>query len=487
MKRERLARFQGVIGLCALATVLISALALGANRPVSWSFLSIFIILIFALQVGVIFANPVPLALRRATVPGLLFVAAVFWGWVQSTPGLLSVFAHPVWALVPDAMPAISADPGQGRHAVMRLLCYACVFVIVLCTCTRSARAVRVLKAIAVFSNALAAYGLYAFLSGTNAILGEMAHHGMVQASFVNRNSYATYAAFGVLANIAVFLHVSARIHPGLRPRLEAFFAGAWIYALGVLLCLGALTLTGSRAGNAAALVGLAVFLVAWRAGNERRDLVMLGLIGAVLIFVGATSATGLLERMVSLDGADGRFIVYPAVIDGILDRPLLGHGLGAFHEAFRPFIPLEAAFGEWVRAHNTYLELTFGLGLPAALAFFLAQGILVARIWRGTIERRRNRVFSCFALGCVATAAVHSAFDFSLQMPATAALFAVILALGFAQSFGHRHLDHLAQTPRTSRFQSKSSDQVNEPDQALESHATVVDKTTATMSPERA
>lgn len=439
MRRDRLSRLQGAVGLSVLAMVLMSALALGANRPVSWSLLSIGVALLFVLQIGLILANPIPHALRRAALPGLLFGAAALWGWVQSTPGMLSGFAHPVWALVPEAPPAISADPGQGRHAVMRLFCYATVFVILVRTCASAEPAARVLKAIAVFSSLLAAYGLYAFATGANPILDDLARRGMVQSSFVNRNSYATYAAFGVLANIAAYLHIAGSARSTLRNRLEAFFRRGWIYGLGVILCLGALSLTQSRAGGGAALIGLAVFLVAWRGGRQRWDPVMLGLIGGVVIFIGATSAAGLLERMIATDATDGRFTIYPAILAAILDRPFLGHGIGAFHDAFRPYIPLEGAMGEWIRAHNTYLELAFGLGLPAALALLMAQALIVWQIWRGTVQRRCNRVFSCFALGCAATAAVHSGADFSLQMPATAGLFSVILALGFAQSFPRR------------------------------------------------
>lgn len=436
MKGERFPRLQSVIGVSVLMMVLLSALALGANRPVSWSLLAIGVTLVFAVQVTLVLVTPVPLAMRRALVPGLLFLVAVLWGWVQSTPGLLTTFAHPVWSFVPDAIPAVSADPGQGRHAVLRLLCYAMVFAIMVWSCAKSSRAEVVLKLIALFSTALAIYGLYAFTIGVNAILDELTSRGIVQASFVNRNNYATYASFGVLANIAAYLHLSRHSDDDIRRRLEGFFAGGWVYAVGALLCLGALSLTQSRAGGGSALFGLAVFLLAWHRGQRGRDLFLpLTILGA-LIFIGATSATGLLERLISTDATEGRFTVYPAIIQGILDRPLLGHGIGAFHEAFRPYIPLEGAMGEWVRAHSTYLELAFSLGLPATFCLLLAQGMLAWQIWRGTILRRENRIFPCFALGCIATATLHSGFDFSLQMPAVAALFAAILALGYAQSF---------------------------------------------------
>lgn len=438
MERSIWSRLQAIIGMTTLIVVLLSALMLGANRPVSWSMLTIVVTLIFVFQVLVIFASPAPLALRRALAPGLLFAGAALWGWAQSSPGFLTGFAHPVWAFAPDATPAISADPGQGRHAVMRMFCYAMIFVIMVCACARSERAGAVLKMIALFSSALAGYGFYTFIAGDNPILGELSGNGVMQASFVNRNSYATYAAFGMLANMAVYLRMAAGDECGLRHRLETFFSGAWIYALGALLCLGAVFSTQSRAGGASALFGLSVFLLAWRNGARRSDPVLVGLVIGVLLFVGATSATGLLERMIATDSAEGRFVIYPAIRDGILDRPFLGHGIGAFHEAFRAYIPLEGAAGEWVRAHSTYLELVFCLGAPAAVAVLLAQAFLVRKIWRGTVVRRGNRSLPCFALGCAVTAALHSGFDFSLQMPATAALFAVILALGFAQSFTH-------------------------------------------------
>ena len=436
MRDDRYPRIQGIVGFTVLAMLLLSVLVLGGNRPVAWSLLSIGVFVAFAFQVVLSAARPVPLAVRQLYVPGVLFLAVMVWGWVQTMGGASEAVSHPLWKYVPDEPPSISADPGQGRHAVMRLLSYGMIFVIMVWTCTSEARAKGVLISIALFSTTLASYGLYAFSTGENIVLGDIAGSGSVQATFVNRNSYATYAIFGVFANLAAYLQVASRQRDGIRGRLEDFFAGAWVFALGAIICIGAVSLTQSRAGSGAGIVGLAVFVVAWRGKRRKWDPVMLLLMAAVLIFIAMTSATGLTERLLMTNAEEGRFAIYPAILQAIADRPVLGHGLGSFHEAFRLYVPQEVASLEWVRAHSTYLELVFGLGLPATLALLLAIGLIVWRIRQGTVRRKNNRAFSCFALASIAAAAFHSVFDFSLQMPASAALFAALLGLGFAQSF---------------------------------------------------
>mgnify|MGYP003352136470 FL=1 len=89
-----------------------------------------------------------------------------------------------------------------------------------------------------------------------------------------------------------------------------------------------------------------------------------------------------------------------------------------------------------WNQAHNTYLETMFEIGVPAALVFLLAPLWIVALCLRGYFIRHRDRVYPLVAVGCSTIAAVHSVFDFSLQIPAVATTYAVVLGLGFAQAF---------------------------------------------------
>lgn len=437
MNEKPLNIFQGILGLLALTMALALVWIQGGNTPIIWSLFSLFFLLVLFFQLCVGLIRPVPLAVQKLVLPGLLFIGAMGWAWVQTWAAFDLDGAHPFWSYVPASDPFISADPAQGRHALMRLLCYASIFLVMVWTCIDVERAALALKGIAIFSTVYAGYGLFAFATGYNFFLEEFANPSLVQSTFVNRNSFATYGAFGVFANLAAFVHISTRQPITLKAQLEGFFSGTWIYALGFLVCLGAVSLAQSRAGAIAGLLGLAVFLWGWPKGKARIwDKVMLALLAAILLFVALTSATGLTERLIATGPEEARFVIYPIVVEAIADRPKLGHGLGAFHDAFRPYVPMEVSARDWVRAHNTYLEMVFGLGLPAAAAFFLALILIVWRIYHGARNRRVNRVFSCFALACVATAAFHSAFDFSLQMPAVAALFSAILGMGFAQSF---------------------------------------------------
>ncbi|WP_299938838.1 O-antigen ligase family protein [uncultured Pelagimonas sp.] len=363
----------------------------------------------------------------------------LIWAMLQAWTGLPAEWSHPVWATVPSETGTVSADPSAATHGVLRLACYALIFWIALRATADRVTAHLFLKLFALFSTLLALFGMYAWMTGNNVILGDQARE--LSASFVNRNSYATFAAFGLLANLAAYSMQQRRsggtAKAALRNFLEGFFSGGWIWAFGMLVCAGALMMTQSRAGGAAGLIGLLSFVAIYRIGDGARSwlgLAFLALVGVLAI--GATAGGGFLDRVLTTSGEDARFAIYPMVVQGIMDRPLLGHGLGAFEDAFRSYVPLEAATGEWDMAHNSYLENIFELGMVAAGAFYIALGLVVYQIWLGLRGRVRSRAVLAFSFACVVTAAMHAAFDFSLQMPGLAAFFAFFLGMGYAQSF---------------------------------------------------
>jgi len=466
-ERGVLSRIQFWVGVLTLVAILTSVLALGANRPAAWSALAICVTALFAVQAVIDFSTTARHS-NKLWLPFVLYLCVLIWMIVQTMPGLPSMLHHPFWGFVDSEHAAISADPAIGRHIALRMATYGMIFWIAVRSVELGNAPALFLRMIAIFIAGLCAFGIYVFLTGVNPILGDESSYDVVRASFINRNSFATYAVIGGLANIAVYFQVTtSEGNPSsasrLRNFLETFFSGAWIYLLGIILCFGAVALSESRGGAGAAIVGVGLFFFFNREKNSSLSWigpVSIAVVGGLIIL---TSSSTVISRLLSTTEEEGRFLVYRVIMSAIGERPLLGHGIGAFHEAFRPLTPASVAQGEWDLAHNSYLENFYELGIPAALALYVAMGLVVFRIKRGTTERRRHRIFSVFALACVGAAGFHSWFDFSLQMPATAGLFAFILGLGWAMSFSagrsrkqkQFEMPHLSAEPSRIEFSS--------------------------------
>ncbi len=428
----------------ALALALASLVPIGSNVPVAWLGLAIAATAAFALRLLLDLANPLPPPVRRGLVlPTAILLAVGGWAAAQLHGPAPAAWHHPAWSWV-DGEGAIAVDPTAGRHFLSRLLAYAMLFALVLRAALDERRARRFVRVVAAWTGAVALYAIVAFVAGTNPITGAMAD--VATGPLVNRNHYATYAGIGMLASVAALVLGMERAtsaggprHQRLRAALNGAVAGGWLFGLCALVNVGALTLTQSRGGAVAAVAGLVTFLVLLRRGGAsgRAGVALLGV--AIAVLVAASAGLGsTVARFVSSDVAGSRDEVYRAVVGAILERPLLGVGLGGFTDAFRAHVPASADVGVWDAAHNSYLENIMELGLPAAVALYGALALLLMRLWKGAGERR-STVLPAFALGVGVLAGIHSWVDFSLQIPAVASLFAVVLAIGHAQSHGHR------------------------------------------------
>jgi O-antigen ligase len=436
-------RLQMGLGLLTLGVVLVSVLPFGGVLPVAWTLLALVVFALFLAQLAIdLVLDPPGEAARRVVGPAMLYGVAVLWALVQIWPGALSHWADPAWSRVPEAAPRISADPVHGAHVLMRLTAYAMIFWIILRTAERPGRATVLIVGVAVFSTILAALGIYWAWIGRNPILGDLSS-ARVTATFVNRNSYATYALLGLVVNSALYIDRTSRVVPSaagpgqrLRDFLEAFFRGSWVFALGAVLCLAAVLFTESRAGSISAVLALAALAVAHAVSRRSRNLWVMLSFAALVVFAGVFLATGVATRIAWTAPDEMRFEVYALLIQAIAERPLSGYGIGAFEDSFRAHLSANQAQLEWDLAHNSYLENLFELGVIGATALYAALLWIAVVVTRGVLKRRRNRVFPCAAFACLVGAGFHALSDFSLQMPATAALFAAILALGWSQSF---------------------------------------------------
>ncbi|MGB6751793.1 MAG: O-antigen ligase family protein, partial [Xanthobacteraceae bacterium] len=213
----------------------------------------------------------------------------------------------------------------------------------------------------------------------------------------------------------------------------------------GAFVILVALLLSGSRGGIAATACGLLALAMLTLRMRRQGSLAQRGvMIGFVALLVGVTFlAFGdvVVGRITQLGLHDsGRLAVYTIVTRSILDAPLFGYGYGTFTEVFPMFRDQSVStFGEWDRAHDTYLEVFQGLGLLFGSMLIASIVLLVMRCVKGALTRQENETIPCVAAGAAFLVGAHSLVDFSLQIQAIGVTFMALLGAGVAQSKSSR------------------------------------------------
>ena len=313
----------------------------------------------------------------------------------------------------------------------MGLLAYGGIFWLAFQLCRPSARAHQVVFGLAAGGLLYAAYGLHDFFASGS---------GVVTSTFVNRNSYATYAGMTLLCGLGLVLRALARRAPsGVLHRRAVVDMLARLdgpLAIGIVTCLvagAALLLTRSRGAFVALCAALVAFVWSLRRTSliTSQAIVKTATVFSLGLFLGIVGLAGgqTLGRFADADLAN-RLVYYRTTWAAIRDRPLLGTGYGTYADAFRAYN--HAGTGTYFldKAHSTYLQMIMELGWPAAAALYAGLGLLVFRCLHG-----RGAVYPAVLAACSVLVGVHALVDFSLEMPAVAATYALLLGVGCAQA----------------------------------------------------
>jgi len=393
--------------------------------------------------------------LRRLRLLWLAALILVLWFLVQNGSWTPTAWHHPMWQSTADtlgvpAAGAIGLDPAAAYETLGRIGAYGFTFFLSLQFCRRTASAVTFAYVLAGIAVAYAIYGLIMQLGDFQLVAWEPKRHyqDSVTSTFINRNSYGTFAGLGLLVICGLLVRAMRRIAAegvtggGLSEMLDRLTFRDFFLIGGFALVAAALILTNSRGASLSTLFALIVFVVLI-ASNQRSFKLGTIIAGAIIIvgswMVFSVSSAGLMTRMLDFEqDAIGRREVAEIAIRAIGDRPLTGFGLGSFEGVFHLFrdAALDARIPAFDKAHNTYLEWALEAGLPAAALMVLTIAVLAFACVRGAITRRRNSSYPAIAAAATALVAIHALVDFSLQIPAVTVYYAAILGLGFAQSW---------------------------------------------------
>ncbi|MCX5494124.1 O-antigen ligase family protein [Kaistia dalseonensis] len=452
MQRGVLAGANGLFFVLICMVLAFAPVPIGSNRPFFWE-LNAAIIAVMAF-VYLIRLGDEPGRLRISlgdlAWPGAALGVAMLWMVVQVIP-LPSWLAPAIWSDAQGALgypigKTISLDPAATVHMLLNYAAYALLFFLVVQVCANEDRAHRLLQVVFWSIAVHAAIGIVLLMQfgDTLLFLPKWAYHGVATGFFVNRNSFATFLAFGLAIGAALLVDALApsRRSGQNRPfhevfRLDAMIGAIGGYGTGMAIIGSALLLTASRMGAVVGVIGMLMPVLMSMARSRGRR-VVLGLLAVALLAIALglvlLSGAQLTDRLGSLETEDDeRWELFRQTLSMIASRPLIGFGGGTFEDAFPLFHQIQlSADVVWDRAHNLYLELWTDLGI-FALAPIASVGLIMAKM-RYALGSGRSWAAGAAALTVCMIAAVHSLVDFSLQIEAVTLIFVAVMGSGYAQ-----------------------------------------------------
>ena len=102
------------------------------------------------------------------------------------------------------------------------------------------------------------------------------------------------------------------------------------------------------------------------------------------------------------------RWLVWPQLIEAVLQRPWWGWGMGQVSTAHNAVVSAYAVSEPYTYAHNIVLDLAIGIGLPLTALLVLVTGIW---LWRRVRSAHQLAPWYCLAL--ILPVAVHSMLEF--------------------------------------------------------------------------
>ena len=396
---------------------------------------------------------------RRFVGVAALFGLGVAWVLIQYMPGIAEILEHPAWQMAREALGKplegrITVDPDLTVQGAMGLLSAAGMVWVAAQLAATPRRAYALLAAIAAINVAYAFYAVATNAISVPGAAGVAAQPGL-RATFSNRNTYATYAGLGVVVSVALgwrlFRHALREAGPSSNHQIAALLKGAtgtgmvWIAAIFVLgACLVMSASRGGVLSTAVALVVLTALTVRRHRypgqSGSRRIVIAAAIAGcaAVIAVVAGLGFGDTLFDRVSVSGVTdgGRPFVYGKTIEAIAASPWLGYGYGTFAAVFPMYDDGTGdPFYAWDLAHNTYLEVLLGSGVPGGLLLIVPVVWLAWQCVVGALTRQRDATIPAIAAAASALVGLHAMIDFSLQYQGVGLTYAALLGIGFAQA----------------------------------------------------
>lgn len=450
------------IGLLVLIAWL--PLPFGSNHPWAWGIMEIWAFGLLTLWCFVQGRQSVPIPDLVGPHRGLILLLVLWLAYylLQAMPlpleiiNYLSPAAYHVYTYAlagsEDRLYTLSLDPGLTLQIFLKSAAYVTIFVLVLAlTHTRArARQLVYVMIIVAFTEAVWAF-MTLKLAGPSQIRS-------TTGTFVNSNHFAALLGIGIPLTLGILIGLAgrARYVANWRMRLYSLLdllllgkMRLFLY-LAVVVMLAALLFSTSRGAVFSLLFAVVVglLLVVMLRGRRSREVRLWPVVAVAVIGVLSWIGSGALSRELETRGLQDpvRQFVRISSYQMIQDYPLVGIGSGNWAFLY-PMYKDPQQFSHLVtsHAHNDYLELmaeqgVIGFGLIGCVVMLALLKMVI-----GLKQRRdplmRGILFAC--LVAILSLLAHAWVEFHFHIPAIAAWFFVLMALGLVASRLHQRELH--------------------------------------------
>ncbi|GGK77553.1 O-antigen ligase family protein [Amphritea balenae] len=368
----------------------------------------------------------------------------------KSLPIILLLSFAPLWAFAQSLLSSeylgASIDRSSSLHDAALGVSFILIFCLTLLLASSKSR-LKVLAYSLIFSGLFqAVYGSMMSLTGIeySFFVPKEAYTNLATGTFINRNHLAGYLVLTLSVGIGIMISsLNTSSVSGWRAhsrRLLATLLGpkARLRVMLIIMVAG-LVMTHSRMGNTAFFASLAITgVLALILGKHstRSTIMLISSLIVIDIFVMGTffGVDKVADRLQNTsEASETRDEVNTYTLDAIQDNLWVGSGAGTYYTNFPQYREYDAGRGFYDHAHNDYFEFASDYGVIVT-GCLIAAVLLVFISALRALKSRKNTLMRGLAFSAamaVIALAIHSTVDFNLQIPANAATFMVILALG--------------------------------------------------------
>ena len=357
----------------------------------------------------------------------------MIWAVKQAADGNLRIRNN--WLFLPLAVLGVlpglqyflgwTAYPHATKITWMMWLAYGALFFVASQSFRRSSSQKLFVNAMTVFGFLVAVFGIVQYLSSNGKIYWFVVNSTgtFFFGPYVNHSHYA--GLMELLIPIPLLRALSRRTRDG----------QSILYGFAALTMITSVFVSQSMGGMIAVVAEMVLVVLAF--GKRRLNLRNALAMGAVAIAVAGYAAfidgAAIAHRIMSNSiNAVSRWAILADTIHMFKAKPITGWGLGTFETVYPQFQSFYTTYSVNA-AHNDYAQVMAELGIVGFGAIIAFIVLLYRSGWRNVDGWRAHEIPSLSVaamIGCSGLL-VHSFGDFNFQIPANAALFFVLAALG--------------------------------------------------------